>query len=515
MKYNVILFTDIPNPDHFTRGYGAYRLASEIRKHGYSVLTVDFSSTINIDNFREIIENSVGDETLFVGFSTTWFPYRKKETNQKYIIGMKSKMIDPKLDFCPETHPWYFDSVTYKVSNGDIKEYYDIVKSINKKCKIVIGGAKSSEYVNEPYVDNVFIGYSESMIIDYCNSLSKKNLRIFNKIIDYDSKAMINFDFRESSTLYVESDLIMSEELLTMEFSRGCIFNCSFCSMAHRNSDTRDYVKYKETIYNELMSNYEKWGVYKYTINDDTFNDHTEKLLLIKEVIDSLPFKPVFSWCYARLDLLARHPEQAQLMKDIGIKEVYYGLETFNDNTAKAINKGGKRERKIEGMRLAKECWGNDVTISVGIVVGLPKDTVKSVNESVEWYINEGHNYVDNFKFVDLTIFPDDGSNRYKFLSDIEKDPAKFGYSFNDPVNKPYEWVLSDEGDITSKQQAIEIMKESNKRVKPYYNTYKEVQYWNTFKYYESSDEDSVPEAYYQYVKKHYIPKLLDYLRKN
>lgn len=515
MKYNVILFTDIPNPDHFTRGYGAYRLASEIRVHGYSVLTVDFSSTINVDTFKDIIENSVGEETYFVGFSTTWFPFRKSETNEKYLIGPKSKMSNPKEDFCHESQPWYFDSITYKISRGELKIYRDIVKGVNSNCKVVIGGSKSGEYVHEQYADNVFIGYSESMIIDYLNSLSKKGpRRIFNKVINYDTKAIDgDFDFRNSSTLYVESDLLMPEEMLTMEFSRGCIFNCSFCSFPHRNSDTRDFVKFKETIYNELMHNWTKWGIYKYTITDDTFNDHTEKMQLIKEVIDTLPFKPVFPWAYARLDLISRNPEQAQLFKDLNIKEVYYGLETWNDNTAKSIRKGGNRDKKVEGMRIAKECWGDDINVSVGVVIGLPKDTVQSMRDCAEWYVHEGYRIVDSLKFVDLNIFPDDGLNQYKFLSDIEKDPSKYGYSFHDPINKPYQWKKVDEGDINSKQQAIDLMHELNGITKPYCNRSIAHNNWDVFKFAETSDPGGAPEAYYQYVTSHYFPKLMQYLR--
>jgi radical SAM superfamily enzyme YgiQ (UPF0313 family) len=216
----------------------------------------------------------------------------------------------------------------------------------------------------------------------------------------------------------------MSEELLTFEFSRGCIFNCTFCSMAHRNQDTTDFIKYKETIRQELMDNWTKWGIYKYTITDDTFNDHTEKLELINEVIQELPFKPIFAWAYARIDLIGKNPSQAQLIKDIGIKEVYYGLETWNDTTAKLIRKGGKREHKIESMRIAKACWGDEVTLSAGIVLGLPADTTESLDEVISWYQTEGNKIIDNLKFVALTIIPDDGFNQYKFISDIEKDPA-------------------------------------------------------------------------------------------
>ena len=514
MTYNVILFTDIPNPDHLTRGYGAYRLASEIRKHGYSVLTVDFSSIIDVETFTKIIEHSVGVDTICVGFSTTWFPYNKPSVNKKYMLGPKSRMVDPKEDFDVNTQPWYFNSVTHKVSSGELYIYRDIVKRVNNKCKIIIGGAKSNEYINEPACDNVFIGYSENQMIDYLHSLSGKGMkRIFNKVIDYDVKATNgSFVFNNSPTVYVDSDLIMSEELMTIEFSRGCIFNCIFCSFPHRNSDTRDFVKYKEVIYNELMDNYNKWGIYKYTITDDTFNDHTEKLILINEVIQSLPFKPIFSWAFARLDLVSRNPEQAQLMKDIGVKEVYYGLETMNDSTAKVIRKGGKLEKKIEGMKIAKDCWGEDVMISVGIVVGLPKETIASLNYAVEWYISEGHKYIDNFKFTDLHIFPDDGYNQYKFLSDIESDPVKYGYSFPDSVNRPFDWELTD-GEITSKSLAIDLVSECNTRTKPYSNRTTVKGEWNSsYKSYDISINDGSSQAYYEYVSTYYLPRLLKFL---
>lgn len=505
--YNVILFTDIPNPDYFTRGYGAYRLASEIRKHGYTVLTVDFSSTIDEAVFKKIIDSAVDDTTLAVGFSTTWFPYIKRETNSKYIIGEKSRIIDPRSDFDPDTHNWYFNSVTYKVSSGELEKFAKIIKDKNAKTKVIVGGAKSSEYVSDPGADNVFIGYSENQIIDYLDSISGKGpRRIFNKVVDYDTKAVIgNFDIRTAITEYVDTDCIMSEELLTFEFSRGCIFNCAFCSMAHRNQDTRDFVKYKEVIRQELMDNWLKWGVYKYTITDDTFNDYTDKLILINDVIQSLPFKPIFAWAYARVDLIGKHPEQAQLLKDIGVKEVYYGLETWNDTTAKIINKGGKKEKKIESMRIAKECWGDEITLSAGIVLGLPEDTVESANEVIEWYQTSGYKIIDNLKFVTLTIFPDDGTNQYKFLSNIEKDPSKYKYEFPDPVAKPYDWVRTGPGNINSRDMANELMSVANKKVKPYCNKSRKGS-WDTFKYYATGD--SVPEAYYNFVIQNYFPKL-------
>jgi radical SAM superfamily enzyme YgiQ (UPF0313 family) len=510
MTYDVVFFTDTPSTDWFSRGYGAYRLSSEIRKHGYSALTVDFTSSLDFDTFKEIIDKSVNKDTLMVGFSVTWFPYRhKKIKNPRYVVGPKSLGLDSMIDFHPEQHSWYYDSLSYNFSQGDINQYIDYIKQVNSKCKVVVGGAKSNEYVFEPKIDNVFIGYSENMIIDYLNSISNRGQkRIFNKIINYDVKGQSGeFVFNQSTTNYVDTDCIRNNEILTFEFSRGCIFNCAFCSYPHRNQDTREYVKYKEVIYNELLDNYEKYGAYRYVITDDTFNDYTEKLILINEVIQTLPFKPEF-WAYVRLDLISRHPEQAQLLKDIGVKEAYYGLETWNDKTAKDIKKGGSLKKKIEGMRIAKECWGDDVFIVSSIIIGLPNDTVESVNNSVEWYINEGHKYIDLFAYISLTLYHPDETWDYKFHSDIEDDLEKYRYTFKDPENEPFEWNRNDDGDITSKTQADNLMIECNKRVHSYWGVSK-WEWKKVFDYDTERSKKSSTDLYYTHVKEYYWPMLL------
>lgn len=504
---NVIIFADMPSANWFARGYGAYRIASEIRRLGFSVLTVDFSSVVDWETFKKIIDKSVGDETIMVGFSTTWYPTKhKKLPNHRYFVGMNSLSINPSVDFDPSVHPWYFDSMAYSISGGELDKYVSYIKKINPKTKVTIGGAKAHEYITEPSIDHVFIGYSENHIIDF---LTTK--RIFNKIINYDVKSQSgSFDFNKSKTIYVDTDCLLPAETLTFEFSRGCIFNCSFCSYPHRNQDTRNFVKYQDTIKDELIENWKNWGVYKYVITDDTFNDYTEKLILIEEVIKDLPFKPEF-WAYTRQDLIGRHPEQAQLMKNIGVTETYYGLETWCDETAKAIRKGGSKSRKIDGMRISKEVWGNQVYTVSGIVIGLPLDTVESINESIKWYQDEGHKYIDLFGYGSLIIRDYGDQKHYMSLSDIEKDLDKWGYKIPDPSNKPHHWVRTG-GNITTKEQADELMLSSNSACKPYWNT---VNTWNWLDIFISNDLNlnrSRTEIVYEHVTRFYIPKLLEIL---
>lgn len=461
--YNVILFTDTPSTEWLSRGYGAYRLASELRENGYTVLTVEYASSLTLERYKKIIDKAVGSETLLVGFSTTWFPYRElNKINPRYSVGFKSRKVNEKTDFIKEKHPWYYESLSHCFALEDTAPWIDYVKQKNPNIKCIVGGAKSNEYVFEKNIDHVFIGFSETMIIDFIDNLAGKvkPKRWFNKIIDHDIKAQDpKWDFKAHTTTYVDTDCLVPGELLTIEFARGCIFNCSFCSYPHRGQKTKDFIKYKEIIRAELMDNWERWGCTRYMITDDTFNDSTEKLEYIKEIIDTLPFKPKF-WAYCRMDLFYKNPKQIQLMKDIGVTEVYYGMETWHDKTAMVINKGGKLENKIKSLKMAKEVWGDDVYVTVGLVAGLPHDTIQSVQDASEWFMNEGHNYIDWFNVCSLTVYPPVGELKYKFNSDIEDNLDEYGYSFPIVDEDPMEWHRDDDGDISSKSIADGLMHE-------------------------------------------------------
>jgi biotin synthase-like enzyme len=508
--YNIIIFSDCAGVDWFSRGYGAYRLASELRLAGYTVLVVDFSCAMQMDMFKEIIDLTVGPDTLWVGFSVTWFPYRHdSRPNGRYSVGTRTlREPDPWDDFSAKHHEWYREGLSYRFSGNYLNDYVDYIKKKNREVKVVCGGGKSFEYLKEPALDNVFVGYSENQIIEYTNSISKKGpKRLFNKIINYDVKAQIgNFDFNNSITSYEPIDHIHSEEVMIIEMSRGCIFNCSFCSYPHRGQNTKEYMKYKESLRKELMDNWEKWGTYRYLITDDTFNDYTEKLIAIREVIQSLPFKPTF-WAYIRMDLIGAHPEQAQLIKDIGVIELYWGLETWNDATAKAVKKGGTLEKKIKGLKIANECWGDDIYITAGIVIGLPKDTVHSLEEVSKWYKEEGHKYIHLLTFWPLSLRAKAEVNQYIFTSEIEDNLEKFGYT----VPNDLTWTRDDEGDITSKEQADQLMFKYNAELQPFW-TIRRVA-WDYSAFEKMWRAESRTEIVYNFITKHYYANLIKDLR--
>jgi radical SAM superfamily enzyme YgiQ (UPF0313 family) len=468
--FDVILFTDAPYPHHKIRGYGVHRIASQIRANGYSCIVIDFSSALTFDRYKEIIDLTVGPNTLMVGFSTTWLPYRFPELPGEFTNQIPGHHIGEQheLSHNIELADWRKDNLVVKFGKNEVDDWLAYPKSINPKLKIVLGGAKADFYMDFNNVDHVIFGIAETMTIELLDKLSGKTKRIFNKYIDHDRKAHApTWDFRESSTRYTELDFIQSQETLNLEIGRGCRFKCAFCNFPLiGQKNVNDYIKYPSKIRDELLENYERWGTTKYFIVDDTFNDSTEKLEMMVKVMRDLPFKIKF-WCYTRVDLLATHPEQMELMKELGVAETFFGLETFNDKSSKTIGKGMPNSRRKDTLYKAKEIWGDRVWMEGGFMIGLPHETQASWRETVEW-LKRNDCPLDISTVYPLNIVKKTDRNQWFPTSWFDNHYEEFGYRFpKDGVEGMLYWE-KDDTDILNFNQAQEIADTTTKELAPY-----------------------------------------------
>jgi len=458
--YHGIFITECTSQNWLGRGYGVHRLANELRKHGFKILVLDWAFAINFDLYKEILDLAMGEDTTFVGFSTSIFPYRMQdvEGQKKASLLQASYARTSSQDFLKlEDEPWYAEGLPLQFANGNSEPWLQYIKDKNPKTKIVMGGSKTWEYFGTSLVDHYFVGMAETMFVDWMLSATGKGpKRIFNTVVDYDTKAQGNkeqFNYVNSTTRYQEEDFIQPYEGLGLEVGRGCRFSCSFCTwplIGQKN--VADYTKTPELIREELMENWERFGVWKYYVTDDTFNDSTEKLETFLAIVKSLPFKPAF-WGFFRLDLIASHPEQIALIEECGFRDIVVGIETFNKAAGKAIKKGANADRMKQALIDCKAAWGNNVMISSQFITGLPGEDSASVAEAAEWFMREDAP-IDAIGLVPLRQYAPDPLDRYKVTSQFEREAEQWGYSWPDPVNRPWYWEKRDGTDITNYDEA-------------------------------------------------------------
>lgn len=460
--FDVILFTDAPEFATRTRGYGTHRLASHMRERGYSCLVVDFISALTFEDYKKIIDKAVGENTLMMGISLTWLPFRFALMDGSDDIGVHDPGREISKDGVDEhvsgQTDLFEDKFSTAIVKNNVERWFNYVKKKNPNTDIVLGGTKIGMYLDIKMIDYMFVGYSETMIIDFLDSRSGKTPnKIWPKIIDYDQKAQAPvWDFRTSKTAYTEYDLIQPQEPLSLEVGRGCRFKCKFCSyplIGQKNIN--DYLKYCDVLEEELLTNYEMWGTTRYFIVDDTFNDSTEKMQMFLDVTKRLPFKISF-WCYLRLDLLTAHPEQISMVKEMGMVQCYFGIETFNKEAGKSVGKGADPDKLKETLYECRRVWGTDISIQAGFIVGLPHEDSKSIMETAKW-LAQPDCPIDIKWIVPLSIAAGNHEVlKYMHRSEFDLNSEKYGYNIPN-AERFWEWSKDDGTDICSSHDAERI----------------------------------------------------------
>lgn len=454
MTYDVVFINSHPVENTKVRGLGPHLLANELRRHGYTAMVLDYIEHWTLDEFDTAMKKFVGKNTRLIGFSLTW-AYAGLGSETKVGLGL------------------YYDKdvsgntlIGNYLVNGNMNRMLSMVPRFNdtEPPKVMVGGSKARtiEKMFDERVDHIMAGYSETQIIDV---MEGKELP---RIIDHDTKAHCEhtgYDFAVAKTKWAKETFLSSDEIVPIECSRGCRFKCKFCNfpligMKH----VAAYTKTKETFRDELLRNYENFGITKYSIQDDTFNDRIEKVRLFAEVVDSLPFDIKF-WCYLRADMLVTQPEQKELLHQMGLCATWFGIETYCRKAGQVVGKGTDPEKIKEMLYDVREMWKGDVFIQQGYIVGLPHETKKDVAESVEW-LSKDSCPVDSTLMIPLFIAPKEVQKQYhiNYLSEFDRTYQMYGYEFPDahkapetPVERAAEismWTKNDDTDINSFQEA-------------------------------------------------------------
>lgn len=361
--YDAIIFTDQTHERHkITIALGGYKVASVLRKHGYPTLVVNHVSYYTLEEMKELIDLTVSEQTKFVGFSTTFFKPVVHDEGKLKLLGALSAPESP-----------------FPQGRDFGNEIFEYIRSKNPNVKFVLGGGVVRIDWDSPYVDYVMSGYCELSILDLMKHLSDgtpllKSKTLDNGIVVLDDLAAA-YKFKEDPMIWEDTDVV-NHKVLPMEIGRGCIFKCKFCSFPLNGRKNADYVKLPEIVYQELLDNYNKFGIYHYFITDDTFNESIEKMQMMEEIVQRLPFKPIF-WAFIRLELVCTKPETLPILYNMGVRAFLFGIETMDINAGRIIGKGFSRERQMEMIRHVRETYP-DVTMHGSFIAGLPQEPRES-----------------------------------------------------------------------------------------------------------------------------------------
>ena len=155
-----------------------------------------------------------------------------------------------------------------------------------------------------------------------------------------------------------------------LRVTRGCAHNkCTYCNM-YRGVPFQ--ILKDEEISRQIAYavHYGKDSVLRVFLADgDALVLPTEKLLKILQVLkDNFPRLQRVASYAAPKDILRKSEEELRQLKEAGLQLLYYGMETGDDLTLKAVNKGVNAEEAIEAGR---RVTASGMKLSLMVILGL------------------------------------------------------------------------------------------------------------------------------------------------
>ncbi len=329
----------------------------------------------------------------------------------------------------------------------NVEKTLEVCEYIKSKSKIIIvlGGpevAYRAKNVLENYnfIDYVLSGEGEETYPQLIDVLTQKgdlstvsglSYRNLGEIISIPEKEYIGTPVSPYSDEYFNN---LNGKITYIETSRGCPYRCAFC-LSGNTSKLRffDLEKVKEDIIKVANS-----GTQTVKFVDRTFNANTKRANeIIKFIIDNRGTKIPLNVCFhfeIAGDILKEETFNILEKAPNGLFQLEIGMQSFNEETLKAINRKTDTKKLIENIKRLIS-FGN-MHIHIDLIAGLTGEDLKSFERSFDIGYSLGANMLQM------------GFLKLLYGADMRKYPEKYPCKYSQ--NPPYEvtetpWLSSEE----------------------------------------------------------------------
>ncbi|MBI5599644.1 MAG: radical SAM protein [Deltaproteobacteria bacterium] len=358
------------------------------------------------------------------------------------------------------------DAVGISTITSTSPRSYEIAKHLRKAgIPVFMGGPHVTYMVDEAldYCDYVMRGEADDHIVDFIKALEqgsgfdgipglsyrgKDGTVAHNRIVSFckDVNALPSPDF--SIVQGLGKDWIKNVPITPIMTSRGCPYDCSFCSVTQMFGHKYRFRSNDKTIaeLESYMGAGAKW-VFFYDDNFIADRKRTKELLTMMIERRLTP-----NWTAQVRVEVAKDPELLDLMKRSGCHTVYIGFESINPETLKAYNK----KQSVEDIEVCiKRLHENGIRIHGMFVFGSDEDTTDTIHETLRFAKKMD---LESIQFLILTPLP--GTKLY---NDFEKNSRI--------VSR--DWSLYDAHHVVfepKKMSYYELQSETMKATKKFYS---------------------------------------------
>jgi len=202
----------------------------------------------------------------------------------------------------------------------------------------------------------------------------------------------------------------------TLFSSRGCPYNCSFCSKDVWGRVLRQHSP--KRVVDEMDYLFKNYGIGHFYFYDDTFTADKRRVRGIVDEIFDREAEDVYRWkIITRADTVDQ--ELLHYMHDGGCREVSFGIEHADDDSLGILNKGMTVGDNVRAVTQAKNAG---MKVKGFFIIGLPYDSPMKIVDTVNLAKDLD---LDHALFSVMMPYP--GTNMYRY-------PERYGIELDKSI---------------------------------------------------------------------------------
>ncbi len=183
---------------------------------------------------------------------------------------------------------------------------------------------------------------------------------------------------KRSARIFNKGFHIMGQPADVIETSRGCVYDCNFCSI--RNMYGKSFRKFSiERILADL-EDAKRYGAKSIFITDDNITLDGKRYLKLCEEIVKAKLNLTFA-VQASVRGFKKTPGLAKAMAEAGTKFVFLGIENASDNALEFMQKSNQLTSQ-DTVEVVDELKRNGILVVGGFILGYPEDTEETLYEN-------------------------------------------------------------------------------------------------------------------------------------
>ncbi len=295
------------------------------------------------------------------------------------------KLIDLNVSKLNDKDILWADYVFISAMNVHLKSFREIVRRCNKLgVKVVAGGPLcTTQYKDLLGVDHFILNEAEITLPQFLSDLENGNAKHIYQTNKFPDVSLTPIPMWELLDMKKYASM-------SLQYSRGCPYDCEFCSITMLNG-RKPRAKCTEQFIAELDRLYELGWRGGVSIVDDNFIGNKRKL---KD--DTLPAliewskekKYPFTFITEVSINLADDEELMKLMVEAGFNSIFVGIETPNNDSLNECGKSQNLRRDL--VQSVKKLQRAGFIVSGGFIVGFDSDTEKVFDEQINFIQRSG-----------------------------------------------------------------------------------------------------------------------------